>query len=71
MDHKCHAVGCEREVPPAMLMCARHWRLVPGRLKLQVLRHYRKGQEISKNPSREYLEAARSAIEAVRMSEGR
>lgn len=65
-DHKCHAEGCLVSVPPKLLMCARHWRMVPQGLKLAVWRHYRPGQEIDKNPTEEYLAAARAAIESVR-----
>jgi hypothetical protein len=26
MKHVCHAEGCEREVPPKLLMCFVHWK---------------------------------------------
>ncbi len=65
-EHKCHAEGCEVPVPPGMLMCMKHWMAVPRRLQAQVWRHYRKGQEIDKNPSAAYLTAMKAAIESVR-----
>lgn len=71
MSHKCHARGCDAEVPPARLMCGPHWRLVPQPLKDAVWATYRRGQEITKTPTAEYLEAAKAAIEAVAAREGR
>lgn len=69
--HHCHAIGCETEVPPAMSMCKRHWFMVPKPLRKEVWRTYRKGQEITKDPSPEYLAAAKAAIRAVAEKEGR
>lgn len=63
--HTCHAHGCTEHVPPELLMCRHHWRLVPTPLKRAVLRFYRPGQEISKRPSDAYLVAAANAINAV------
>jgi hypothetical protein len=63
--HKCHARGCEKTVPPRMLMCLPHWRAVPRQLQAAVWATYRPGQERDKDPSPEYLDAARAAIEAV------
>jgi hypothetical protein len=63
--HRCHAIECETEVPPWQLMCRRHWLIVPAELQREVWRHYKPGQEISKQPSRDYLAAAEAAIEAV------
>lgn len=52
-----------------MLMCGRHWRLVPYPLKRAVWRHYQDGQErldgTSPRPTPEYLAAAEAAIDAV------
>lgn len=53
------------EVPPEMLMCRAHWWMVPTGLRAEVWRTYRAGQEITKDPSAEYLRAMRDAIEAV------
>jgi len=64
--HKCHVPGCTKTVPPHYLMCLNHWRYVPVRLRRCVWRHYRKGQEYDKQPSFEYLAAARAAIESLR-----
>lgn len=64
-EHVCHARDCTEPVPPRMLMCAKHWRMVPANLQAEVWRTYRAGQEIDKRPTREYLDAAQAAIEAV------
>lgn len=63
--HLCHAKGCEKEVPPARLMCLAHWRMVPRPLQNRVWATYCPGQEIRKDPSAEYLEAMNAAINAV------
>ena len=68
--HRCHAAMCSVPVQPRFLMCRRHWALVPNELKLAVLRAYRPGQCDDKQPSREYLEAARRAINRVAQIEG-
>ena len=65
MSHHCHARGCEANVPPRMLMCLRHWRMVPQQLKQAVYRLYVPGQEVRKDPTRGYLAAADAACKAV------
>jgi hypothetical protein len=69
MKHTCHAKGCTMHVQPNYLMCSRHWRRVPADLKRAIWLTYRRGQEITKDPSAEYLEAMRAAIAAVAESE--
>lgn len=56
--HHCHWPGCDRKVPPAMLGCKTHWFKLPATLRSRIWRSYRVGQEDSKTPSREYIEAA-------------
>jgi hypothetical protein len=63
--HACHARGCTTEVDPAMLMCKRHWSIVPKPLKNAVWGTYVAGQELRKDPTAEYLRAAQAAIDAV------
>ena len=63
--HLCHAVGCERAVPPRYLMCSAHWGMVPHHLQQRVWATYVRGQEVRKDPTPEYLAAARAAINAV------
>jgi hypothetical protein len=64
--HRCHVERCITPVPPAMLMCTRHWRLVPYPMQREVWKHYRKGQEVDKRPTKEYLVAANTACNFVR-----
>ena len=68
--HLCHARGCARPVPPRLLMCLRHWRMVPPEIQKLVWKHYRPGQEIDKCPSREYLAVMKRAIDSVAEQEG-
>ncbi len=70
MSHHCHAKGCSVLVPPKMLMCYRHWKMVPRPLQNEIWRTYRPGQEISKTPSDEYLVAFDNAVNAVAQKEG-
>jgi len=46
-------------------MCRRHWFMVPINMRARVWATYQPGQEQEKDPTPEYLEAARAAIEAV------
>jgi hypothetical protein len=59
--HTCHWPGCEQRVPPRMWGCREHWYRLPEGLRKRIWAAYRPGQEVEKNPSREYLEAARAA----------
>jgi len=61
----CHALDCDKQVPPKMFMCKRHWFMVPRILRTQVWRHYRPGQEIDKQPTEAYLKITTEAIKAV------
>lgn len=69
MVHTCHAIGCACPVLPSLLMCRKHWNLVPKSLQQKVYAAYRKGQEVDKKPSAEYLAVAREAIAVVRKKE--
>jgi hypothetical protein len=59
MSHTCHWPNCSVEVPPAMWGCRKHWFMLPKHLRDKVWATYRKGQEITKTPSPEYLNVAR------------
>lgn len=54
-----------------MLMCPQHWAMVPRELKRLVWSRYVPGQEIRKNPTAAYLEAAQAAIDVVFAKESR
>lgn len=65
MSHLCHAYGCSAEVAPSLFMCRRHWLMVPRALQNAIWRTYRQGQETTKDPTPEYLDAAKAAKDAV------
>lgn len=69
--HTCHARGCSRVIDVTMLMCRRHWFMVPPHIRAKVWATYRPGQEKDKLPSREWHSAADLAIAAVAKKEGR
>jgi hypothetical protein len=71
MGHECHAAGCSKEIPPRLLMCFRHWRMVPRKLQITIWNEYRSGQEVDKRPSLMYLVAQRAAVALVAQAEGR
>lgn len=43
--------------------CKLHWFALPREIRREIWRTYRKGQEIDKNPSADYIAAARKAQE--------
>ena len=53
-----------------MLMCKRHWYMVPSHMRNAVWATYVPGQEVTKTPTLDYLEAAMAAINAVADAEG-
>jgi hypothetical protein len=59
MTHRCHWPGCEVEVEPKFWGCPPHWFSLHVRLRDRIWKHYRRGQEVTKDPSPEYLQAAR------------
>jgi hypothetical protein len=65
--HLCHAPGCGTPVPPQMFACRPHWFMLPKRLRDAIWATYRRGQEITKDPSPAYLEAARAAADYLRV----
>lgn len=69
--HHCHWPGCNRAVPPAMWGCKAHWFRLPMALRSLIWRTYKPGQEITKEPSREYVEAARKVQEWIEQQESK
>lgn len=53
-----------------MLMCAKHWKIVPRTLQANVYATYVPGQERRKDPSAAYLRASERAIVSVATAEG-
>lgn len=58
-DHHCHWPGCDKQVPPAMWGCSKHWYTLPTWLRRKVWAAYVPGQEATMTPSYEYLDVAR------------
>lgn len=56
--HECHWPGCPRQVPPALWGCKQHWFRLPKPLRDKIWATYVPGQEIRKDPSTAYLDAA-------------
>lgn len=67
--HHCHARGCNMKVPPRMLMCKRHWFMVPKAIRDEIWEHYQTGQEVTMECSEEWHKAADKAIAAVAVKE--
>ena len=70
MAHTCHATGCEKECKPEFWGCAKHWFMVPKRIRDRIWATYRPGQCDDWKPSREYCMAAKEAVIAVAKKEG-
>lgn len=70
-EHHCHAIGCEAVIPASYLMCRFHWFQVPRRIRDAVWAAYRPGQEVTLDPSPEWLKAAEEARQWVAVREGR
>jgi hypothetical protein len=65
MAHQCHALRCKTPVPPKLFMCRDHWYMVPKSKRDRLWALYRPGQEITKDPSPEYLEHAMACVRIV------
>lgn len=64
--HTCHWTGCSTAVPPKLWGCAKHWFALPVAIRKSISTAYRPGQEITKNPSAEYLAAAQKAQDYIK-----
>jgi hypothetical protein len=71
MNHHCHAVDCEEQVPPRLHMCLKHWRMVPKLVQDLIWAHYRPGQENDKRPSADYICTAFVSVSCVALKEGK
>lgn len=71
MSHQCHAAGCQASVPPKLMMCKKHWYMLPMLMRSAIWKHYRPGQEDDKRITKEYSEAAQKAIKYLADLEGR
>lgn len=59
--HECHWPGCEVQCPPAKWGCSPHWFRLPLTIRIAIWNAFKPGQEIKRNPKREYILAARRA----------
>lgn len=64
--HTCHWPGCSASVPPAMWGCRSHWFRLPKELRDLIWSTYKPGQEVSKDPSLEYVAAAEMVQDWIR-----
>lgn len=62
--HRCRAVGCQHDVKTSFLMCIDHWRLVPKKVREQVLATYRQRRR-GAAAFGAYLTAVQAAVDAV------
>lgn len=69
--HRCHARGCPVPVKPEMLMCRKHWFMVPYPIRRAVWAEYRPGQCDDRVLSKEWLNAAGAAIGYVAFCESK
>lgn len=71
MSHTCHAAECKVAVAPKLLMCPRHWYMVPPDVQRLIWAHYERGQEISKAPTIAYCAVQSLAVALVAKAEKR
>lgn len=69
--HRCHWPGCEVEVPPRLWGCCTHWFKLPRRIRDNIWKSYRNGQEEDKNPSFAYVQAVKAARKWIKDDEAR
>lgn len=59
--HCCHWPGCQRQVPPAIWGCNKHWFALPKDIRNAIWKAFRPGQEVDMRPSAAYIAAAKAA----------
>lgn len=67
--HTCHWPGCDRSVMPKLWGCKEHWFKLPVAIRNALWKEYRPGQEVTKDPSPEYVAAAKKAQEWIAAQE--
>jgi len=70
VDHHCHANACQEPTEPPLLMCRKHWRMVPTHFKAAVWNAYRNAPSPGRSRNRAYLTACAAAVEYVARVEG-
>ena len=69
MAHECMATECSIQVADNMLMCGKHWRMVPREVQNRVYDTYRRGLKIFQDAER--FSAVKDAVTAVETREGK
>lgn len=64
--NNCSWPGCPLSVSPALFMCARHWYTLPTYIRDMIWEAYVPRQEVTKTPSSQYVDAARTAMDWIR-----
>ena len=59
-SHTCRAVRCVKLIPMDMLMCAKHWRMVPLALRREVWREYRRWKAGATSMTAAYADAVQA-----------
>ena len=62
MNHKCPIDSCTHQLPHHILMCSRHWGMVPPSLKRAVYATWNRG-----NPTPDYLATRAEAVRSVNL----
>lgn len=62
MAHLCPIAGCRERIGNHLLMCRRHWRMVPARLQGKVYALYQNGEGVG---TPELKKAQQDAIASV------
>lgn len=62
---KCSCRTCDTTIPGYLLMCQRHWMMVPSGVRVEVQNAYREGREMKIHPTQRYLDARTTAIRIV------
>lgn len=69
--HPCAAELCAKLIPHRLLMCPRHWGMVPREIQSQLWRAYTRADSDGRaRLTKGYLAAVDACIEAVRKAEG-
>jgi hypothetical protein len=63
--HLCAAVDCTERIRRGLLMCPKHWRMVPKGLRLEIVEHLRLFQSALRAAKRSHR-ALRAAVKAAK-----
>lgn len=69
-DHSCVALECSNPIPPGLLLCRKHWRILPDAAKALVKKHYDPEKVGAADPGMEHELAVSIAVAIVKEAEG-